>query len=166
LHVLERPSKGDPVSFLERIGGARAHQQGRAQPAEIDAGGLGQPPRFDQAHGIDPEQQVVHGLADLAVADLAEMGIVGAKAAVDPPSALDHVCLAANAREQRPAIRGRAPSAARTRPAQSGGSRTATSRACARSSSALTVSGLAGEDTAMTEPEARSASNPSVPSTT
>jgi len=101
LHVLERPSEGDPVPFLERIGGARAHQQGRAQLAEIDAGGLGQPPRFDQAHGIDPEQQVVHGLTDLAVADLAEMGIVGAKAAVDRASALDHVGLAANEGEQR-----------------------------------------------------------------
>src|SRR5262249_10246638 len=44
----------------------------------------------------------------LAVADLAEMGIVGAKAAVDSASALDHVGLAANEREQRSFIGGEA----------------------------------------------------------
>src|SRR6516164_4546740 len=54
------------------------------------------------------QQQVVHGLANLAVADFAEMGIVGAKAAVDRASALDHVGFAANEREQRSVIGGEA----------------------------------------------------------
>src|SRR6188472_1980874 len=47
-----------------------------AQLGEIDAGRFRQPAGFDQAHGIDPQQEVVHGLADLAVADLAKLGVV------------------------------------------------------------------------------------------
>src|SRR5262245_9383387 len=58
LHVLERPSEGDTVPFLERIRGTRAYQQRRTQFDEIDSGGLRQPARFDQANGIDPKQEV------------------------------------------------------------------------------------------------------------
>ena len=111
LHVLERPGERDHVPFLERVRRARAHQQRGAQLGEIDAGGLRQPAGFDQAHGIDPQQEVVHGLADLAVADIAEMGVVGAEAAVDRAPALDHVGLAADQRQQRSLVR-REPSAA------------------------------------------------------
>src|SRR5262249_40651898 len=65
----------------------------------------------DQAHGIDPKQQVVHGLADLPVTDLAEMSIVGAEATVDLACAFDHVGLATDEREQR-SIVGSEPAAA------------------------------------------------------
>ena len=62
-------------------------------------------PGLDQSDRIDPEQQVVHGLADLAVADIAEMRIVGAEAAVDRPPALDHLGLAADHGQQRALVR-------------------------------------------------------------
>ena len=72
---------------------------------------LRQPAGLDQADGVDPQQEVVHGLADLAVADIAEMGIVRAEAAVDRAPALDHVGLAADQRQQRSLVR-REPAAA------------------------------------------------------
>jgi hypothetical protein len=113
LHVLERPGERDHVPFLERVRGARAHQQRCAQLDKIDAGGLREPAGFDQAHGVDPQQQVVHGLADLAMADLAEMGIIRAETAIDGAAALDHVGLAADQRQQRSLVRCETPTADR-----------------------------------------------------
>ncbi len=113
LHVLERPGERDHVPFLQRVGGAGAHHQRVAQLHEIDAGGLGEPAGLDQPDGVHPQQQVVHGLADLAVADVAEMRIVGAERRIDRAPALDHVGLAADQREQRALVGGEAAAADR-----------------------------------------------------
>ena len=74
---------------------------------------LGQAARLQQADRVDPQEQVVHGLADLAVADLAEMGVVGAEAAVDRAAALDHLRPAADQRQQRALVGGEAAAADR-----------------------------------------------------
>ena len=113
LHVLQRPGERDHVPFLERVGGAGAHHQRVAQLDEIDAGGLGEPAGLDQPDGVHPQQQVVHGLADLAVADVAQVRIVGAERRIDRAAALDHVGLAANERQQRALVGGEAAAADR-----------------------------------------------------
>ena len=82
------------------------------------------------------------------MADLAEMGVVGAEAAIDRAAALDHLRPAADQRQQRARIGGEAAAADR------GVEHVDALRTRARSSSALTVSGLAVEDTAMIDPGA------------
>jgi len=46
------PREGDHVPFLERVGGARAHEQRVTQLHQIDAGRFGEPPGLDQPDAL------------------------------------------------------------------------------------------------------------------
>ena len=79
LHVLERPGEGHVLPVLQRVGRARADQQRLAQLDEVHAVGFAQPAGLDQRDAVDPEQEIVQRLAELAGADVAEVRDVGAE---------------------------------------------------------------------------------------